>query len=198
MSLAPAAGERAAVRGYRWQYDHIAARVYDALIEGDFVALRLTDPSAGRVDDLVLIRRGRADGYQFKSVEFDGYITFNQLVRDQRTRSGEPAPSLLRSLGDGWKVLKTRWDNTHVHLVTQQLASVNDDLGDRDDADRPSPDHFATFLTQVVEPLRSGAIALADVASGWQPALTKLLQASGVASDEFRVGPLGGARVPYG
>ena len=75
MNRSPAAGERSAVRGYRWQYDHIATRVYDALLDGDLVAVRLTDPDAGRVDDLVLVRRGRVDGYQFKSSEFDGYVT---------------------------------------------------------------------------------------------------------------------------
>ena len=55
---APASGERAALRGYRWQYDHIAARVYNALLDSDLESLRLTDPKAGRVDDLVLIRSG--------------------------------------------------------------------------------------------------------------------------------------------
>ena len=88
-----ASGERAALRGYRWQYDQIAARVYDALLDGDFESLRLTDPQAGRVDDLVLIRRGRADGYQFKSVEFDGYLTFRQVInkRPAHTRR-QPRP----------------------------------------------------------------------------------------------------------
>ena len=76
----PASGERAALRGYRWQYDHIAARVYDSLVNGDFRAVRLTDPQAGRVDDLLLIRRGRADAYQFKSAAYDSYLTFQTLM----------------------------------------------------------------------------------------------------------------------
>ncbi len=119
-SLAPAAGGRSALRGYRWQYDHIAALVYDALLDGDFVALRLTDPDAGRVDDLVLVRRGRTDAYQFKSVEFDSYLTFKQVIRDQRAHGGNSRPSLVRSLAEGWERLRSRENILHVRLVTQQ------------------------------------------------------------------------------
>ena len=98
MIQSAASGERQALRGYRWQYDHIATLVYDALYDGDFVSIRLTDPEAGRVDDLVLSRRGRTDAYQFKSAEHEGYVTFNRIVQGQKTRSGGPAPSLVQSL----------------------------------------------------------------------------------------------------
>ena len=77
MTQSAASGERKALRGYRWQYDHIADLVYDALYEGDFVSIRLTDPEAGRVDDLVLRCLGRTDAYQFKSAEYGGNVTFN-------------------------------------------------------------------------------------------------------------------------
>ena len=63
MTRAPALGERAALRGYGWQYDHAAELVYDALVGNDFEELRLTDPAAGRVDDLVLVRGGRTEAY---------------------------------------------------------------------------------------------------------------------------------------
>ena len=185
MSRAPAAGERAALRGFRWQYDHIAALVYDALLDGELVTLRLTDPDAGRVDDLVLVRRRRTDSYQFKSVEFNSYLTFNQVVRDQRTHGGNKAPSLVRSLADGWERLRSRGDSAHVHLVTEQLASVNDHLSDGDGPDKPSPDHFSAFLTKVLEPLRSSETALDDIGAGWEPALTRLHQASGVAREQL-------------
>ena len=160
MRYTPAAGERAAIRGYQWQYDHIAVRVYDAILDDDLIALRLTDPDAGRVDDLVLVRRGRVEGYQFKSAGFDSYLTFNKLLRPRRTRGGTPSPSLLRLLEDGWKRLKRRHENAHVHLVMQQLASVSDHLGESDAADRPSPDHLSAFLLQVLEPLCQGLITI--------------------------------------
>src|SRR5665647_271689 len=72
MEPSPASGERSAVRGYQWQYDHIAVRVYDALLDDELVEIRLTDPDAGKVDDLVLISRQGAHGYQFKSAEAPG------------------------------------------------------------------------------------------------------------------------------
>ena len=183
MTLAPASGERAALRGYHWQYDHIAARVYDALLDGDFRAVQLADSDAGRVDDLVLIGRDRTDGYQFKSVEYDSYLTFRQLVRPQRTRSGAKAPSTIRSLAEGWKRLRERWGNAQVHLVTQQLASINDNLGDLEC--RPSPAHFSAFLATVLAPLRRRELALDHVPAEWRPALSRLHEASEVAHEEF-------------
>ncbi len=108
--MSPDSGERAAVRGYRWQYDHIAALVYDALIQDDFVSLRPTDPRAGKADDLVLVTRGGVDGYQFKSSESDGFLIFGQLLASQRTRSGGPAASLVRALADGWILLRRQYN----------------------------------------------------------------------------------------
>ena len=86
MSLAPGDGERAALRGYRWQYDHMAALVYDALREDDFRQLRLTDPEVGQVDDLVLVREGRVDAYQFKSTGYRGYLSFSDVAGARRRR----------------------------------------------------------------------------------------------------------------
>ena len=183
MIHAPASGERSALRGYQWQYDHIASLVYDALLKGDLDRIRLTDPQAGRVDDLVLIRRSRTDGYQFKSVTYDSYLTFGQIVKNQRTRGGGDAPSLLRSLADGWQRLCRRWENVHVHLVAKQLASTNDHLGGTED--KPSPDHFSAFLSHVLVPLRSGEIMLGDVRAGWHTALARLREASDLAQDDF-------------
>lgn len=183
MTQAPAEGERAALRGYTRQYDHIAALVYDAILENDLVALRLTDPDAGRVDDLVLVRRSRVDDYQFKSSEFAGYVTFHALAKDQTTRSGNPAPSLVRALGDGWQTLRTNYESPRVHLVTDELASVHDHLGDV--ADRPSPDHFSAFVSRVLEPVRSGQLSLAEVGAGWLPAVRRLQDSSGVSDDDL-------------
>lgn len=183
MTQAPAEGERAALRGYTRQYDHIAALAYEAILDNDLVALRLTDPHAGRVDDLVLVRRSRVDGYQFKSSEFAGYVTFKTLTKDQTTRSGTPAPSLMRALGDGWQTLRASYDSPGVHLVTDELASVHDHLGDV--ANRPSPDHFSAFVSKVMEPLRSGHLSLAEIDAGWLPAVRRLQESSGVSDDDL-------------
>ena len=178
MTRAPALGERAALRGYGWQYDHAAELVYDALVGNDFEELRLTDPAAGRVDDLVLVRGGRTEAYQFKSGG-SGYLSFSDVVREGT--GGKP--SLIRSLADGWRNLRTSEHDIHVYLVTEQHASVRDHPGDEDN--RPSPDHFKAFIDQVLKPVRSGSIELEDIPAGWSPALRRLREASGLESDEF-------------
>ena len=186
MNQASAAGERAAVRGYGWQYDQIATLVYEALVDGDFLSLRLTDPDAGRVDDLVLVRLGGTDAYQFKSTRFMGYVTFRDVTRGQRTRSGRPASSLVHALADGWKRLRGGGGDTRVHLATDQLASVRDHLSEPDAPDRPSPDHFGAFVSDVLEPLRRREITIGEVREGWQPALSRLRMASGLTEEEFQ------------
>ena len=146
---------------------------------------RLTDPDAGQVDDLVLVRRGRTDAYQFKSVEFDRFLTFRQVIRDQHTRGGARSPSLVRSLADGWERLASWEHNLHVHLVTNQLASINDHLSDPTSANKPSPDHFSAFLDRVLRPIRSGEIAVDDVPVGWEAAVARLREATGLAPEAF-------------
>ena len=183
MNDTPAEGERNAVRGYLWQYDHAAARVYEGLLEGDLDLLRLTDPEAGRVDDLVLVRGGRAHGYQFKSSRFPSGLTFHQLVTDEpRLRSGQ-SQSLAAALAEGWQRLRQSWPDAHVHLVTEKYASTAENLI-VDDTTRGSG-HFAAFLKQVLGPLRGGELELADVDAGWGPVLNRLRDACGLAEDQF-------------
>lgn len=183
MTRAPAAGERAALRGYRRQYDHIATLVYDALVADEFVSLRLTDPEAGRVDDLVLLTRRSVDGYQFKSAEFPGAVTFSQLLAPGRTRSGNPAPSPIEAFADGWNRLRVHHGTARVHLVTEDYASVNDHLGDTGNANAPSPDHFHAFLDRVLIPISTGGLSITDVPTGWLPALERLRATTGLPQD---------------
>lgn len=178
MSGAPAEGERSAVRGYLWQYDHTAARIYEGLLEGDLDLLRLTDPEAGRVDDLVLVRGGKAHGYQFKSSKFPVGLTFRQLTDAPASGSG-----LAAALADGWQRLRNSWPDTDIHLVTERYASTSERLIADDATGRPC--HFAAFLEQVLEPLRTGQLELADVEAGWEPALDTLRDACGLTEDEF-------------
>jgi hypothetical protein len=186
MSTSPASGERNALRGYRWQYDHVAALVYDALLDDDFLSLRLTDPRAGKVDDLVLVTRSQVAGHQFKSTEFEGFLTFSDLLAPQRTRSGKSGPSLLRALADGWMLLREQHKlPVQVHLVARPFPSVNDHLVNFKSRLRGTPDHFQAFIARVLEPLRVRAIGLADVPQEWVPALARLEHATGLPSDLF-------------
>ena len=184
MSLSPGDGERAALRGYRWQYDHIAARVYDAIREDEFRQLRLTDPGVGQVDDLVLVRHTRVDAYQFKSAGYDGYLKFSDVVGGaRRTRNSSERASLIGALADGWHRLRGIYPNARVHLVAQQLPSVNDHLGDSEP--RPSPDHFAVFIAQVLKPLGTGEKRLDSIRAGWKDAIKRMREATRLTASEF-------------
>lgn len=185
MKSAPAVGERSAARGFRWQYDHIAARVYGSLVAGDFNSLRLTDPRAGQVDDLVLIRGGQAEGYQFKSTNYGQNLTFRQFIGVNRDDRGRDTAPLFRSLADGWKSLRSLYPNVQVHLVMQRRASTSDHVADRNDPDRPSPNHFNAFIAQVLEPIRKGEVTLSNIDDGWRSVLSRLESASGLEEEEF-------------
>ena len=182
MSGASADGERSAVRGFQWQYDHAAALVYDALRAQDLGLVRLADSTAGQVDDLVLVRGGHADAYQLKSSEHPGAITFNDLTRPQRRRGGESASPTIKALAVGWGLLRQRWPAVRVHYVAQLYPSVHDGLPG---VDGSSPGHFSAFLTQVLVPLRSGHLDIEDVGAEWEAALDCLREASGLDELDF-------------
>lgn len=78
----PADGERRAVRGYTAQYAVAASLVYNALLEGDLEWVRVADPKAGRLDDLLIATIGRLDAYQIKWEEYESRITFRSLVTE--------------------------------------------------------------------------------------------------------------------
>ena len=174
----PADGERGAVRGYQWQYDHAAALVYDAIRDRVFNRLRLVDSAAGGVDDLVLVREGWTDAYQFRSSEHPGSITFNRLVRPQRGQS----LSTISVLAQGWQQLRERWPGVRVHFVAQQYASTSDRLPGEDGR---SPGHFSALLRQVLVPVRTGELDLNGIRPRWQPALTQLHEACRLDARDF-------------
>jgi hypothetical protein len=185
VDVPPGTGERNALRGYRWQYDQLASIVYDSLINQTFVSLRLTDPMAGKVDDLVLMTTAGSAGHQFKSEEPAGAITFNDLLKPRRTRSGQPAPSWLRALADGWLALGGAAGGARVALVTNQWPSVHDHVTTPADAGRLTADNLATFNAQVLAPVSRGELALGDVPAGWAGPIERMRTECGLDPELF-------------
>ncbi len=183
MPRTPAAGEQAALAGYKWQYDNIARLVYDAIRDGELVSIRLTDPNAGQVDDLVLVRKGRTDAYQFRTG--GETVTFRGITRDQRTRGGSNAQPLIRALADAWRNFRGAGEQAHVHFFTDMAASVHDHVVGPDNPDRPVPDHFKAFVSRALEPLRIGTQTIDQIDERWGPALASLQERSGVSAQEF-------------
>jgi hypothetical protein len=161
MARASAAGEQDALRGYGYQYDHIATTVHDLYLSGRDFELRLVDPEAGAVDDCVLVLRPDAAGsreevrgYQYKSAP--GNLTLATLLTEEKERRAEPKPCLLAQLITGWRTLRSRYreQDVTVHLVTpgdlsvhdRPLSSAGKALGvPTGQAGVPSPQHTAAW-----------------------------------------------------
>ena len=182
MSISPAEGERAAVRGYQWQYDHAAARVYDALVDESLIEARFVDPNAGQVDDVVLNCGGVVHGYQFRSSNPPTTYTFSGFVGSDGRSSAQTADSLVRSLADGWTRLHALGADVEVHLVTTDIASP---FGGISGVPTTGPRSFAELHSSVLQPMREGALYLNDVDERWQPALIRLRDATGLSEPDF-------------
>ena len=178
-------GERGALSGYRWQYDHAAARVYDAILRDELVELQLTNSNAGIFDDLVLVRKNRVECFQFRSGESGGNLTFNKLAGPGRKSCEFRKPSLIGQLAASWKALRDQFDGLTVHLVTKSPLSIHDRLGKIDDPNRPSPRHFRAFCGQVLEPIAFGTLPLDRIPDGWKFDLERFEKSSGLARSEF-------------
>lgn len=185
MSPSAASGERNAVRGYRWQYDQLAAIVYDSLLDETYDFLRLSDPDVGIVDDLVLVTTSGHAGHQFKNQEPPGAFTFTQLVRQRRTRSGEPSPSFVRALSAGWLALRDEEGVATVSLITNQWPSVNDRIVPADAAESPAHNNFAGFLTEVLNPIAADTLQLADLPSAWAGPIDRMREESQLDEADF-------------
>lgn len=199
MARASAAGEQDALRGYGYQYDHIAAAVYDLYRAGREFELRLVDPDVGAVDDCVLLLEpvtpgapAEVHGYQYKSAP--GNVTLAGLLAEESDRRAQPKPSLLAQLVTGWCRLKSVYEgrDVAVHLVVPGELSVRDRplsaaaraLSIQADASgAPSPQHTAAFFAWVRQSLAAG-LGLDGDAAGWQVLLQWICRRAGLAPEE--------------
>lgn len=126
-SIAPAEGERRAIRSLAAQYRVAAQLIRDALCDGELEWVRLVDPEAGRLDDVVIGRPGRVDAYQIKWSDYRGQVTFHQLVTGSKV-AGKPYPAPFKLLADGWRQLATAYPDRIVraHFLTHDAPSSTD------------------------------------------------------------------------
>ena len=182
-TVAPGEGERRAIGGYHAQYLTSASLVLRDLRRGRLQWIRIADPKAGRVDDLLIGSPGRVDAYQVKSTQHGRPFTFRDLTVPQ---SG--APSLIQQLAQGWLTLKQRYGQSRVvvHLVTNQVASRGNatlPIGDPP----PAPKHFAAFISQAWEPAHgTSPNAALNIPLEWQTTWTEVVSASGLSQADFK------------
>ena len=91
---APAEGERRAVRNLSAQYRVAAALTFKALRRADLEWVRLVDPEAGRLDDILIACPGRFDAYQIEWSDYQGTVTFRELTTRARWQA-DPIPPLF-------------------------------------------------------------------------------------------------------
>ena len=181
--LPPSEGERRAISGYHGQYRVAASLILQGLREDRFEWIRVADPEALQVDDLLLGSRGRVDAYQVKWSQYGGTLTFRDLGRE----AGD-APSLIAQLARGWQQLKEKYSSHRVvvHLVTNEYPSTSPQAT-LPTADRcPTPSHFAAFLAQVWEPAHQTSLdGSLGIPSEWLIAWENLRASSALSNSEF-------------
>lgn len=170
-TVAPAEGERRALRGYIGQYEKASAAIYAGLERGQLLWIGVADRNAGIADDLVLGFDGLVVGHQFKTSKFPSSFTIETIFTG--------ADGLLKPLINAWQCLSKAnpSDQVQIRLVVNDYPSVNDKLGDG------TPAHSAEFLDQFE---RFPGRSMQDWrASGWGRLTALLHRASGLTEGEF-------------
>ena len=169
--------------GYRAQYYVSACVIVHNIREHGFEWVRIADPQAGRVDDLVIGTHGRVDAYQDKSTLYGGLITFNDL-----TRKNGQNPGLIAQLAAGWSDLRKRYPDRRVvvHFVTNQTPSDSKGARLPVGISPPTPPHFSAFIEQVWKPIkRNPSEASADLPAEWLTTWNAMREASGLIQESF-------------
>jgi hypothetical protein len=183
--LISAAGERAAIVGYSAQYRIAAEQIYAALLAGQLEWIALTDPAAGRVDDLQVATPGTIDGYQIKWGEQVGSLSFNDLTTGEGDPGNSGSHGLIGQLAGGWRRLKASNPERRVvvHLVSRDIGAPQAAIPHEDGT--VSKANLQGFLTDCWTDRTWTKRGLQACSSGWRPALAALIQASGLAELEF-------------
>ena len=109
--------------GYVPQYELGAMMILRHLRDQSFEFVRLSDPTAGQVDDFVIGSAGAVDGYSVKWSQYRTTLTFNDLVKNRKT-----GPPWIKQLADGWEGFKAHHPGRKptVHLVSSDIPSTAD------------------------------------------------------------------------
>ncbi len=160
-------GERAAISGYRPQYEVAASIILHHLRKGTLEWIKLADPDAGAIDDFQIATLGRLDAFQVKWSQYSSNITYNFFVSASKDKK---AP--LQQLAEGWQKLCELNPNKNVivHWLTNDQPSPNDGSNIPVNQTKPTPCHFAAFLQQVIFPLKDKVEGDFKIPIQWKPA----------------------------
>lgn len=115
----------------------VCSVILDRLRKQDVVWVRIADPEARRVDDLLIAGRSRIDAYLIRWSEWAETLSLAHLVEE-----ADGKRCLVKRLANGWKKLKRQYNlPVVVHLLTNDQASAK-----KFDGATKSDCHLAKFL----------------------------------------------------
>lgn len=109
-------GERNAMSGYLPQYEEFARCVYDHLVDGTLVEMRVADydENVGKLDDICYVTKTEVHAYQVKWSNTDRVLRLAEFK------------SLLTEIVDGWKKIQALYPDKTVipHMLTNRKRSA--------------------------------------------------------------------------
>lgn len=181
----PADGERRAIRNFSAQYRVAAALCYEALQQSELEWVRLVDPDAGRLDDVMIARPGRLDAYQIKWSEYQNEVKFSELVT-ATTVSNKPYPAPFELMADGWRRLRATHPmrRIHAHYLMHDSPSARDIKDGRIDG---QPSHLQSFLRNAFPARAHWYDANDPVYAAWSTKIDAIAAATGLSHDELTI-----------
>lgn len=162
-----ASGERAAIGGYLPQFDEFAWLVYLNLINNKLEWIRVADPKAEKLDDILFSTYSELHAYQVKWTIAGANISFANFIE------------LIPLIADSWKGLKANNPSKKVipHLITNKTISFNDSLKNRG----TKLGSFKTFIDEVWVKLKSKH----QIDLKWTPIIEKLKEVTKLNDTDF-------------
>ena len=159
--------------GYLPQYELAARAIMRHLRDQTLVSVRLGDPTAGRVDDYVIVSTQGIHGHSVKWSQYPGFVSFRNF-----TQSRGNAPCWIAQLAEGWKSLLAANPNRRVgvHFLTCDIPSTNDKCPGIDQ------EPFAAFYYEAWIPFQFDGQAIPEK---WKLAWEEWQRASGLSDEEF-------------
>lgn len=162
-----AIGERAAIGGYRPQYDLFAKCIYDEIIKKNLVKISVASDKAGNLDDVNYETKKEIYAYQVKwSINEDETFSFNDFK------------NLFKTIFSSWDFIQKKTTKLVLpRLLTKKRLSEHDRIKDSNDRLIGSFKNF--YLDILQEP------PTVETQIKWHDPLMELLQLSESANDSF-------------
>ncbi len=184
-NVSPGDGERRAMVGFKPQYRIAAEFIYERLLAGTLEWVRITDPDAGAVDDILIATPGSLDAYQVKWGQDVQTITFEKFVTNKLDSKGKFLPSLIRELADGWAKLVSHHPLRHVrvNLISKHLPSPTADIPR--EGTPVEGKSFQAFLRTCWTDRTWADQGLNAVPTAWHPAMKRIRKSTGLEQEAF-------------